>query len=663
MLSPTSSSERFLESISKLRTTSLESLGPGFEINRSDAESSSWLRPCKNREVTRVLVSDVSDAANAHSPFLLDEQVTDFRSSPNVKAEQNEYEINERFDLALFLRKQKSPTHGRRRARKFRPPDPPGSTLSTERSLSLLRKKLNIPNEIELVVPEPHERADDPPEEYFTLYESFLEVCFLWFPVTDRPNTEGSEQLKDSLGFAQRSRVQLEERLLTTTCRESESFPRGSLVPRTTGSGKPPTPTTVSTSAAPTVVPAPAEPTAAPAFATPTTAPASAKLTTVPTSSRSTIVPPSEPRDASSAKKTTTTAKGSRLPAPLSSDHDAKRTAKGKGHEGDDRKRSSDRDDVIDMDRVSKKARAISASPPRRVSRSVFQDKASASSLFSTLVFHDDYVAPINTESSRDMMRQGLRFLGLVNMVGHELEAKVEVLKEKLEAEMLRTENARTAAEGLRVKRNAAWASIDKKNDELTDQARAIILLKAEARKSAEALVTEAERSAIALAAAEEREQCLAVIVMKRDGELATVVEKLRKADGHIQSLERKLTRAKNKFDELQGDPRSNMVYQVQKDEERFERLMTSLHGLLHVLYPKVKAPTVVAHDRTLETYVASVGVVDPSGSLLGGVSSCKAAVVGVDGKFSLIGRVGAEVTKSRIDNVAEGAGTVGAPE
>ncbi|KFK32311.1 hypothetical protein AALP_AA6G225700 [Arabis alpina] len=347
-----------------------------------------------------------------------------------------------------------------------------------------------------------------------------------------------------------------------------------------------------------------------------------------------TTVPSSGPRDTSSAKKTTTTAKGSRLPSVAR----IERAAKGKDHEGDDRKISSDRDDVIDVDRASKKARARSASPPRRVSRSIFQDKASASSLFSTLVFHDDVVAPINTESSGDMMRQGLKFLGLVNKVGHELEAKVEVLKEKLEDETHRTENARTAAEGLRVERTAAWASIDKKIKELTDQARAIILLKAEARKSAEALLTEADRSAIALAAEEEREQCSAAIMIKRDGELAAVVEKLRKADGHIQSLERKFTRARDKFDELQGDPRSNMVYQV-------------------------KAPTVVAHDRTLETYAATVGVADPSGSLLGGAGSRKAAIVGVDGKFSLIGGVGAEVTKSRIEDVAEDAGTVGALE
>ncbi|KFK39650.1 hypothetical protein AALP_AA3G271500 [Arabis alpina] len=441
-----------------------------------------------------------------------------------------------------------------------------------------------------------------------------------------------------------------------------------SLARRATGSGKPPTLTTVTTYAAPTVAPAPAEPTTAPPSAMPTTAPtstgpatapASAKPTTVSASAEPTTVPPTEPRD-TSARKTTTAAKGSRLPsstrteivaalpalpAPLPSDYDAKKAAKGKGHAGDDCKRSSNKDDVTDVDREPKRARARSASPPRRVSSSVFQNKASATSHFSTLVFHDEPVAPINTKSSGDMMRQGLKFLALVNKVGHELEDEIEDLKRTLEDETHRSESM-----PMRFFESSA--------------------------------PRHGQRSAMALAAAVEREQCSAAILMKRDGELATVVEKLRKADGHIQSLERKLTRAKNKFDEHQGDPRSNMVYQVQRvanldvvrlllglvdeqaeDEERFERLMTSLHGLLHVLDPKVKAPTVVAHDRTLETYAASVGVADPSRSLLGGAGSCKAAVEGVDGKFYLIGGVGAEVTKGRIDDVTEGAGTVGAPE
>ncbi|KFK25959.1 hypothetical protein AALP_AA8G185100 [Arabis alpina] len=136
------------------------------------------------------------------------------------------------------------------------------------------------------------------------------------------------------------------------------------------------------------------------------------------------------------------------------------------------------------------------------------------------------------------------------------------------------------------------------KIQELTDKAKEIVSLKAEARKSAAALLAEAEKSAIALAATEEMEKYSAAIVKTRDGELS-----------------------------------------------------------------KVKAPAVVAHDQTLKTYAASVSVADPSGSLHGGAGSRKAALVSVDGKFSLIGGVGAEVTKSRIEDVAEGAETVGAPE
>ncbi|KFK24434.1 hypothetical protein AALP_AAs52811U000200 [Arabis alpina] len=496
-----------------------------------------------------------------------------------------------------------------------------------------------------------------------------------------------------------------------------------SLARRTTGSGKPPTPTTATTYAAPTTVPAPAVPTAAPPSVTPTTAtpsvmpntaPASAKPTTVPASARPTTasasaepttVPPSEPRD-TSARKTTTAAKGSRLPsstrteivatlpalpAPLPSDYDAKKVVKGKGHAGDDRKRSSGRDDVIDVDREPKRARARSASPPRRVSSSVFESKTSARSLFSTLVFHDDDLAPINTKSSGDMMRQGLNLLAFVNKVGHELEAEIEDLNGKLEDEKRRTETARSAAAGFLAERTTAWASIDKKNAELDDKYREIVQHRAAAKKSANALLTEAERSVTALAAAEEREQCSAAILTKRGGELVAVTEKLRQADEHIQSLQRKFTHARNKFDELQGDPQGNLdftrlllgllngqeppkledeltfltadVAEHAGDVERFERLMKRLHGLLHVLDLRVKAPIAAADDRTLETYAASVGVADPSGSLFGGTSSCKAAVVGVGGKFSLICGVGAEVTKSRIDDVAEVAGTVGAPE
>ncbi|KFK36828.1 hypothetical protein AALP_AA4G176800, partial [Arabis alpina] len=252
------------------------------------------------------------------------------------------------------------------------------------------------------------------------------------------------------------------------------------LARRTTGSGKPPTPTTATTSAAPTTVPASTVPTTAPPSVTPTTATPFVTPTTAPASARPTTVPASaRPTTASvSAEPTTVTEIVATLPAapaPLLSDYDAKKATKGKGHAGDDRKRSSDWDDAIDVDREPKRARARSASPPRRVSSSVFESKASARCLFSTLVFYDDDVAPINTKSSGDMMRQGLNFISLVNKVGHELGAKIEDLNEKLEDETRRTETARSAAAGFLAERTAVWASIDKKNAELDSKSREII--------------------------------------------------------------------------------------------------------------------------------------------------------------------------------------------
>ncbi|KFK41065.1 hypothetical protein AALP_AA2G080800 [Arabis alpina] len=289
-----------------------------------------------------------------------------------------------------------------------------------------------------------------------------------------------------------------------------------SLAPRTTGSGKPPTPTTATTSAAPTTVPAPAAlnpavPTTAPASAKPTTAPASAKPTTAPASAKPTTAPASEPRATTSAKKTTTTAKRSRLPfltrtdlvtalpATLPCDYDAKRAAKGKSHE-----RKIARDRVIGM-------------------------------------------------------------TGWERNTGHEPEAGVENFKKQVEDEKHRTENSHNAVDELRVERDTAFAQIDRKNKELIDKAKEIATLKAEAQRSATALLAEAEKSVTAFAAAEEREQYSAAIVKKRDGELSKVVDRLRRADDQIQSPERKIVRAKDKFDELQGDPRKNMVYQVHR--------------------------------------------------------------------------------------------------
>lgn len=62
-------------------------------------------------------------------------------------------------------------------------PDPPGSTLSKEKSLRLLRESCEISDEIILVVPDSTQRANAPPPGYFIMYENFVEHCLLWFPL------------------------------------------------------------------------------------------------------------------------------------------------------------------------------------------------------------------------------------------------------------------------------------------------------------------------------------------------------------------------------------------------------------------------------------------------------------------------------------------------
>ncbi|KFK22602.1 hypothetical protein AALP_AAs59053U000100 [Arabis alpina] len=62
-------------------------------------------------------------------------------------------------------------------------PDPPGSSLTKEKSLRLLRRKCGISEEIMLVAPTPADRADAPPAGYMTLFENYFDQCLLWFPL------------------------------------------------------------------------------------------------------------------------------------------------------------------------------------------------------------------------------------------------------------------------------------------------------------------------------------------------------------------------------------------------------------------------------------------------------------------------------------------------
>lgn len=63
--------------------------------------------------------------------------------------------------------------------------DPPGSTLSTATSLADLRALFGIPDDVEFLLPSPNGRAECPPENYFTVYESYFSLSYLWFPIRE----------------------------------------------------------------------------------------------------------------------------------------------------------------------------------------------------------------------------------------------------------------------------------------------------------------------------------------------------------------------------------------------------------------------------------------------------------------------------------------------
>ncbi|XP_024014513.1 uncharacterized protein At3g60930, chloroplastic-like [Eutrema salsugineum] len=59
------------------------------------------------------------------------------------------------------------------------------STSGRAPRLEVLRHRFGISEVVEFVVPEKSNRADNPPENHFTLYEAFFELCFLWFPIPE----------------------------------------------------------------------------------------------------------------------------------------------------------------------------------------------------------------------------------------------------------------------------------------------------------------------------------------------------------------------------------------------------------------------------------------------------------------------------------------------
>ena len=105
---------------------------------------------------------------------------------PTIKIEDFLYfGPNEKEDI-LHLNEQRAFEKAEKKKRKKNKraivPDPPGSKLCIERSISDLRARFGL-GAVTLRVPSLDERADNPPTGFYTLYEGFIYGCFLWLPV------------------------------------------------------------------------------------------------------------------------------------------------------------------------------------------------------------------------------------------------------------------------------------------------------------------------------------------------------------------------------------------------------------------------------------------------------------------------------------------------
>ncbi|KFK26429.1 hypothetical protein AALP_AA8G247100 [Arabis alpina] len=101
-------------------------------------------------------------------------------SSSDSRASSDEDDDEDMFDEVEKTKKAKKV---KKKANVKVRPDPPGSSLSNDKSLRHLRKKCGISEEIVLVALTLADKADAPPSGYMTLFENYFDQCLLWFPL------------------------------------------------------------------------------------------------------------------------------------------------------------------------------------------------------------------------------------------------------------------------------------------------------------------------------------------------------------------------------------------------------------------------------------------------------------------------------------------------
>ncbi|KFK39877.1 hypothetical protein AALP_AA3G300100 [Arabis alpina] len=107
-----------------------------------------------------------------------------FGSSSSCSSDSRVYsDEDEDEDVSVEVERMKKAKKVKKKATAKVCPDPPGSSLTKEKSLRLLRRKCGISEEIVLVAPTPADRADAPPAGYITLFENYFDQCLLWFPL------------------------------------------------------------------------------------------------------------------------------------------------------------------------------------------------------------------------------------------------------------------------------------------------------------------------------------------------------------------------------------------------------------------------------------------------------------------------------------------------